>query len=100
MAGPGRTGSDRMPRPEQPQRPDWDETRISTSLPNLDVDVRHRRSWEGDAEQIQVTLTAVPSFQAAARLAEAANPALFWMRMMQAAWAPWLALMTPPRRRD
>ena len=37
---------------------DWDETRVSADLPNLGIDVRHRRAWNGNAEQIQVTLTA------------------------------------------
>jgi len=91
-----------MPAPIMPEGrdpPEWDETRINARLPNLDVDVLHRRAWDGDAEQVQVTLTTVPPFETSARLFEMANPALFWMRMAQAAWAPWLALLAPPRNR-
>jgi hypothetical protein len=86
-----------MRTPNGPTRSDWDETRATARLPNLDIEVLHRRSWVGDAEQLQVTLTGVPSLEAASRMLEAANPMLFWMRMAEAAWAPWLALMAPAR---
>lgn len=78
-----------------PKQGDWDETRATARLPNLDIEILHRRSWEGDAEQVRVTLTGVPSLEAAGRLLEAGNPFLLWMRMAEAAWAPWLALMAP-----
>ena len=42
----------------------YDETRATARLPNLDVDILHRRSWEGNEEQIVVMLRAVPSFEA------------------------------------
>ena len=78
---------------------DWDETRVSADLPNLGIDVRHRRAWNGNAEQIQVTLTAPPSFEAVGRMLEAGNPMLLWLRMVEAAWAPWMAMLAPPSRR-
>lgn len=81
-----------------PTPAEWDETRATARLPNLDVEIVHRRTWEGDAEQIQVTLQAVPPFEALCRGFEAANPLLIWTQMMQAAWAPWPALLTPPKR--
>jgi hypothetical protein len=79
---------------------DYDETTAVTHLPQLDIEIRHRRPWQGDGEEMTITLRAVPSFEAFGRFAEAANPTLFWMRWMQAAWAPWLALTgvaKPPR---
>ena len=42
----------------------YDETRATARLPNLDVDILHRRSWEGNEEQIVGMLRAVPSFEA------------------------------------
>ena len=77
---------------------DWDETRATARLPNLDIEILHRRAWNGDAEQVQVTLTGTPSLEAAGRMLELANPMLLWMRMAEAAWAPWLTLMAPSAR--
>ena len=37
-----------------------------------------------------IALRAVPSFDAFGRLLAAANPLLFWMRLTQAVWSPWL----------
>lgn len=87
-----------MPEPTGRSASDWDETRATARLPNLDIEILHRRAWEGDAEQLQVTLTGTPSLEAAGRMLELANPMLLWMRMAEAAWAPWLALMAPPAR--
>ncbi len=84
-----------MPDPTDRSPSDWDETRATARLPNLDIEILHRRAWEGDGEQLQVTLTGTPSLEAAGRMLELANPMLLWMRMAEAAWAPWLALMSP-----
>ena len=78
---------------------DWNETTLAARLPNLDIDVRHRRAWTGDAEQVQITLTATPSFEAVGRMMEAGNPMLLWLRMVEAAWAPWTAMLAPPAAR-
>ena len=45
---------------------------------------------EGDAERLSISLQAIPSFEAFGRYLESANPFLFWMRVAQTAWAPWL----------
>jgi hypothetical protein len=37
------------------------------SLPGLDIEIIHRRSPSGDAEQISINLQAVPSFEAFGR---------------------------------
>ena len=68
----------------------YDETRATARLPNLDIEILHRRPWEGNEEQIVVMLRAVPSFEAFGRLLEASNPLLVWTRMMEAAWSPWV----------
>ncbi|HUZ92176.1 MAG TPA: hypothetical protein VMU78_09790 [Methylocella sp.] len=72
------------------QRGHFDETRATARLPNLDIEIIHSRSAEGDAEQLSISLQAVPSFEAFGRYLEAANPFLFWMRVAQTVWAPWL----------
>ncbi len=72
------------------KEPYLDETRITARLPRLDIEIVHGRSPGGESEYLSVRLQAVPSFEAFGRYAEAANPFLFWMRLAQTAWAPWL----------
>ena len=69
---------------------EYDETRATARLPNLDIEIVHRRPWEGNEEHLMVTLWAVPSFEAFGRLLEVSNPLLVWTRMMEAAWSPWM----------
>jgi hypothetical protein len=57
----------------------------------------HRRSPQGDAEQISINLQAVPSFEAFGRFLETANPFAFWAQAARLAWFPWLAAFA---RRD
>ena len=73
-----------------------DETRATARLPNLDVEILHRRPWEGNEEHLVVTLRAVPSFEAVGRCRwlEVSNPLLVWTRMMEAAWSPWVRGLT------
>jgi len=73
---------------------DYDETRATARLPNLDIEILHRRPWEGNEKHLVVTLRAVPSFEAFGRFLEASNPLLTWTRMMQTAWSPWLGGFT------
>src|SRR3954468_14949360 len=72
----------------------YDETRATARLPNLDIEVLHRRPWEGNEEHLVVTLRAVPSFESFGRLSEASNPFLVWTRMMEAMCAPWVRGLT------
>ena len=74
------------------QRGHFEETRATARLPNLDIEIIHSRSAEGDAERLSISLQAIPSFEAFGRYLESANPFLFWMRVAQTAWAPWLGL--------
>jgi hypothetical protein len=67
----------------------FDETKVTARLPNLDIEIVHSRSPEGDAERITISLQAAPSFEAFGRFLEATNPFLFWMRFAQTAWTPW-----------
>ena len=91
------------------QASDVDITKASARLPGLDVDIVHRRSPQGDAEQITITLQAMPSFEAFGSWLEAANPFVFWARAAQLAWLPWLEAariasepvrLGGPRKRD
>jgi hypothetical protein len=78
--------------------PSVDETRITGRLPNVDIEITHRRTE--DAERVTVSLVATPSFEAFAQAIEVGNPLLAWaqfnpfaaawLQMAQAAWAPWL----------
>jgi len=77
------------------QRGHFEETRATARLPNLDIEIIHSRSAEGDAERLSISLQAIPSFEAFGRYLEAANPFLFWMRVAQTAWAPWLGSAPP-----
>lgn len=81
------------------QGQEFDETRAVGHLPSLDIEIVHRRARHEDAEQISINLRAAPSFAAFAQFLEAANPMLAWMRMLEMAWRPWLALPTPRTRR-
>ena len=64
-------------------------TRASAHLPGLEIEIVHRQSPGGDAEQISISLQAVPSFEAFSRLLETANPFAFWVWAAQMAWLPW-----------
>ena len=64
---------------------EYDETRATARLPNVDIEILHRRPWEGNEEQLVVMLRAVPSFEAVGRWLEASNLLLVWTRMMEAA---------------
>jgi hypothetical protein len=66
-------------------------TRATARLPGLDIEITHRRSTSGEAEQISINLQAVPSFDAFSRFVESANPLAFWAKALQMAWLPWLA---------
>ena len=69
---------------------DFDETRATGRLANFDVDILHRRARTGDAELLAISLQPVAALEAYSRLLAAANPFLFWMRVAEFAWAPWL----------
>jgi hypothetical protein len=71
---------------------DYEETTAVAHLPQLDVEIRHRRPWQGDSEEMTITLRATPSFDAFGQFIEAANPMLLWAQWIQAVWSPWLAL--------
>jgi hypothetical protein len=65
-------------------------TKATARLPGLNIGVVHRRSPDGDSEQISINLQAVPSFEAFSRFLEDANPFAFWARASRLAWLPWL----------
>ena len=78
---------------------DEDTTRATAHLPGLGIEIAHRRPPTADAEQISISLQAVPSFEAFGRFLQTANPFAFWVQAAQLVWFPWLgaasALMLP-----
>jgi hypothetical protein len=64
--------------------------RATAHLPGLTIDVLHRRSSNGEGEQISINVQAVPSFEAFSRYIENLNPFALWMQLAQIAWFPWL----------
>jgi hypothetical protein len=83
-----------------------DETRIRGRLPNLDIEITHRRLAGEEAEQLLIAMRATPSFEAFGHFLEAGRPMLTmmlaanpffaaWLRMLQATWGPFL----PPSAR-
>jgi len=84
---------------------DFEETRATARLFNVDVELLRRRPWTGDAEMIAVTVRPVPSVEAFGRLLEATSPFLLWARWLEtvsslAWWTPWLAAPSRPPRAD
>src|SRR5262245_30427764 len=81
------------------QDTDDDTTRATARLPNLEIEIVHRRSPAADAEQISIHLRAVPSFEAFGQFLQMASPFGFWAQAAQLVWLPWLqatsALMLP-----
>jgi hypothetical protein len=55
-------------------------TRATAQLPGLNIEIVHRQSPSGDAEQISIHLQAMPSFEAFGRFLEDANPFAFPIR--------------------
>jgi len=74
---------------------DIEETRATARLPNLDIEIVHRRAPDASAEQLTLSFRAVPSFAAFAEHIEAANPFLIWARAIELAWQPWLQVFAP-----
>ena len=69
----------------------------TTRLPGLDIEIVHRRSPEGDREEISINLQAVPSFEAFGRFLEAANPFVFWAEATRLTWLEAARALTPPK---
>lgn len=67
---------------------DIEAAKVTAHLPGLDIEIVHRQS--ADAEQIGITLRAVPSFEAFVRALAITNPFAFWAHAAQLAWLPWL----------
>ena len=76
------------------------ETRAVARLPNLDIEILHRRLPDEAGEQLAISLKAQPSFDAFARFYErsgpfwpwlALHPMLVWPTILRTLWAPWLS---------
>ena len=62
------------------------DLRTTTRLPGLDIEVLHRRSPDGDREEISVNLLAVPSLVAFGRFLGATNLFAFWVEATRLTW--------------
>ena len=79
-----------------------DETKAVARLPNLDIEILHRRAPEEAAEYLSISLKATPSFRAMtdhldAHALQLFNPLNFWLTALQAAQAFWAPLLPVPR---
>lgn len=72
------------------------EATATARLPNVDIEITHRRSSQGDSEQFLITLQAVPSFEAFGRFLEGANPFTFWAEATKLAWLSWMDIRDAP----
>lgn len=66
-----------------------DTTRATAHLPNVDIEIVHRRAPDSDCEQILISMQAVPSFDAFGRFLRGANPFSFWAESTRLAWLFW-----------
>jgi hypothetical protein len=74
-------------------------TRATAQLPGLDIDIIHRRSPEGEWEEVSISVRATPSFEAFGHLLDATNLFTFWMQAARLTWLPWVLAaqtMIPP----
>lgn len=64
-----------------------DVTRITGSLPNLDLEIIRREDPNGGCESVSITMHARPGFEAVAAnlLPALGNPAALWLQMAQGA---------------
>jgi hypothetical protein len=75
-----------------------DETTAIARLPHLDIEIRHRRLPEEQAEQLAISLRATPSFEEFGEFLArqvlwpslALQPWLLFAHMIQTSWQPWL----------
>jgi hypothetical protein len=82
---------------------DMDDTRAVATLPNLEIEIRHRKDPEERAEYLSVTLKATPDLDAVAMWLDPARMMRAWL-----AFNPWLAAwpmplpwrLAPPRREN
>jgi hypothetical protein len=65
-------------------------TRATARPPGLSIEVVHRQSPAGDAEEISIHLQAVPSFELFGRFLGEADLFAFWVEATRLAWLPWL----------
>lgn len=67
-----------------------DTTRATAQLPNVDIEIVHRRAPDSDSEQIFISMQATPSFDAFGRfLRGGANPFSLWAESARLAWLFW-----------
>ena len=89
------------------------ETKMNAALPNLDVEILHRRLPDQNAEVMTISLKATPSFEAVTGLLPPLlsaqfgslpamqpmmQPMMLWARWTEAMWRPWLQLAGLPLR--
>lgn len=67
-----------------------DTTRATAQLPNVDIEIFHRRAPDNNSEQIFISMQAVPSFEAfGSFLRGGANPFSLWAESTRLALLFW-----------
>lgn len=67
-----------------------DATTATAQLPNVDIEIVHRRAPDNRSEQILISMQAVPSFEAfGGFLRGGANPFSLWAESARLAWLFW-----------
>lgn len=75
-----------------------DETRAVAELPQLNIEVIHRRARAADADELLISVRAAPSFEAVGDYLRGPMvwpwmmmaPVLIWQQAMRQALTPWL----------
>ena len=81
---------------------DFEETRAYCRLPQMDIDIVHRRARAGDGEFMTINVEIVPFSERFDRLFAMSDPFRFWGEMAELAWWPWLQglrFLSPQDRR-
>ena len=79
-----------MPEPNEPTSREVEPSRATAHLPGIDIEIVHRRSADGEREQISIHIEAVPSFAAFEQYLRGMNPFALWAEAARLAWTPWL----------
>jgi hypothetical protein len=69
---------------------DLEEIRAYCRLPQMDIDIVHRKAREGDREFLAINIELIPFSQGLDRLVAMSDPFRFWGQLAGAAWWPWL----------
>lgn len=73
-----------------PYRSEDEMIKAVARLPGLDIEIHHRPSPDGHAEEININLRATPSFEAFGQMLDTFNPFAVWASFARLAFLPWM----------